>query len=137
MGLVIFRPWQAWKSAKWVAFLAVLALAIGIGAATAIYAVIDTLLLKPVPFEHGERFVSVLGASFDDPNGMSSLTPKDALEYQERSRSFDVFGCFVFADYNLTAPGEPQHLNGIEVAPSLVNGLGVYPTMGRWFQDAA
>jgi putative ABC transport system permease protein len=113
-----------------------MALAIGIGSATAIYTVINALLLKTVPFEDGELFVSVLGASFEDPNGMSSLTLKDALEFKERTRSFDVFGCFVFADYNLTAPGEPQHLNGVEVDPSLVNGLGVSPYLGRWFQGA-
>jgi predicted permease len=128
---------RSWRSTKGVGVLAVSALAIGIGAATAIYTVIDALLLKPVPFDHGERFVSVLGASLDDPKGMSSITLKDALEYQEQSRSFDLFGCFVFADYNLTAPGEPQHLNGVEVSPSLVNGLAVNPIIGRWFQQAA
>jgi len=130
------RPWQSWKSAKGVAFLVVLALAIGVGSATAIYSVINALLLKPIPFERGERFVSVLGASFDDPNGMSSVTLKDALEYRERTRSFDLFGWFVFANYNLTAPGQPQHLDGIEVTPPLVNGLGVNPILGHWFRDA-
>jgi putative ABC transport system permease protein len=132
----ISRPWQSWTTAKAVAFLVVLALAIGVGSATAIYTVINALLLRPIPFEHGERFVSVLGASFDDPNGMSAVTLKDALDYQQRTHSFDVFGWFVFVNYNLTAPGEPQHLNGIEVTPSLVNGLGVNPRLGHWFRDA-
>jgi putative ABC transport system permease protein len=132
-----FAPWRSWRNTKAVGFLAVLALATGIGAATAIYTVIDKLLLTPVPFARGDRFVSVLGANVDDPRGMSSLTLKDALDYQEHSRSFDVFGCFVFSDHNLTAPGEPQHLNGVEVSPSLVNSLGVNPEVGRWFRDAA
>jgi len=85
----ISRPWQSWTTAKAVAFLVVLALAIGVGSATAIYTVINALLLRPIPFEHGERFVSVLGASFDDPNGMSAVTLKDVLEYQQRTRGFD------------------------------------------------
>jgi hypothetical protein len=75
--------------------------------------VIDALLKKPIPFDHGERFVSVLGASLDDPDGMSALTLKDALEYQQQTGGFDLFGWFVFADYNLTAPGQPQHLPGV------------------------
>src|SRR5215472_8052092 len=137
MARLISRPWQSWKSAKAVAFLVVLALAIGIGSATAIFTVINALLLKPIPFDHGERFVSVLGASFDDPNGMSSLTLRDALQYQQQTRSFDVFGWFMFADYNLTAPGEAQQLYGVKVTPSLVNGLGVNPLLGNWFRDAA
>ena len=137
MARLISRPWRSWKSAKAVACLVVLALAIGVGSATAIFTVINALLLRPIPFEHGERFVSVLGASFDDPNGMSSLTSKDILQYQERTRSFDLFGWFLFADYNLSAPGEPQHLSSVKVTPALVNGLGVNPLLGNWFPDAA
>jgi putative ABC transport system permease protein len=131
------RAWQSWKNSKPVAVVVVLALTIGIGSATAVYTVVNALLLTPVPFAHGERFVSVLGASFDDPNGMSSVTLKDALEYQRRTHSFDLFGWFVFADYNLTSPGQPQHINGVEVTPALVNGLGVNPRLGRWFQNPA
>ena len=94
-------------------------------------------LLKPIPYEHGERFVSVLGATFDDPKGLSSVTTKDALEYEQRARSFDLFGWFVFNSYNLTAPGEPQFVKGVEVTPPLVNGIGVNPRLGRWFTDAS
>ena len=133
---LLTQPWSSWKSAKAVAFLIVLALTVGIGSVAAIYTVINALLLRPIPYENGERFVSVLGASFDDPSGMSSLTLRDVLEYQQRARSFDIFGWFVFADYNLTAPGQPQHVDGVEVTPALVNGLGVNPRLGRWFRDA-
>src|SRR5947209_2577714 len=137
MPSLLAYPWQSWKGAKAVAILVVLAFAIGVGSATAIYTVIHALLLKPIPFEHGERFVSVLGATFDDPKGLSSVTMKDALEYRQRARSFDLFGSFVFNSYNLTAPGEPQFVNGVEVTPSLVNGIGVNPRLGRWFADAS
>jgi hypothetical protein len=44
---------------------------------------------------------------------MSALTLKDALEYQQQTGGFDLFGWSVFADYNLTAPGQPQHLPGV------------------------
>jgi predicted permease len=136
MPRLISPSLQSWKSAKALGLLAVLALAIGIGSATAIFTVINALLLRPVPFALGERFVSVLGASFDDPGGMSALSLHDVLQYQQQTRSFDVFGWFIFNDYNLTAPGEPQHLNGVKVTPALVNGLGVHPLLGSWFRDA-
>uniref|UniRef100_Q01YF8 Serine phosphatase n=1 Tax=Solibacter usitatus (strain Ellin6076) TaxID=234267 RepID=Q01YF8_SOLUE len=126
---------QSWKSAKAMALLIVLALAIGIGSATAIYTVINTLLLTPVPFEHGERFVSVLGASFNDPERMSSLTPPDVREIRQRARSFDVFGWMRYANYNLTAPGPPLYLNAVLVTPALANRLGVPPRLGRWFAE--
>jgi hypothetical protein len=73
MPSFIALPWQSWKSAKAMAFLIVLAIAIGVGSITAVFAVIYGLLLKPVPYKHGERFVSVLGAHLDDPSGMAAF----------------------------------------------------------------
>src|SRR5664279_2857456 len=105
MAPFLSQAWQSWKSAKATALLVVLAFTVGIGSATAIFAVIHSLLLKPLPYAHGERFVSVLGGSLDDPNGLASLNLGDVLEYQQRARSFDVFGRMQFVDYNLTAPG--------------------------------
>ena len=135
-AVMISHAWQSWKSAKSVALVIVVALTVGIGSATAIYTVINSLLLKPLPYRHGERFVSLLGASLDDPTGRSSLNISDVLEYQKRARSFDVFGWFQFVNYNLTAPGPPQYINGVDVTPPLVNNLGVNPRVGQWFRDA-
>src|SRR5205814_557632 len=130
--------WQAaksWKNSAGVALLVVIAFTVGIGSSTAIFNVVNTLLLKQVPYQHGERFVSVLGGDRKDPASMSALTIEHALEYQ-RMRSFDLFGWFKFDNVNLTSPGQPLYLNGVRVTPALANGLGVNPQIGRWFRDA-
>jgi predicted permease len=126
---------QSWNSARGVAFLVVLALTAGIGSVTTVYTVIDSLFLKPIPYAHGERFVTVLGADRSDPKGLSGLSLKDIAEYEKKLRAYDVFGCMQVTDYNLTAPGAPQHLRGAEVSPMLANGVGVAPERGHWFQD--
>src|ERR1022692_3276372 len=137
MSPFVWQAWQSWKSAKATALLAVVAFTVGIGSATAIYAVIHSLLLKPLPYAHGERFVSLLGGSLNDPVSRSSLNLNDVREYRDRMRSFDAFGWMRFIHYNLTAPGEPRFLNGIGVTPALANSLGVNPRLGRWFRDFA
>ena len=137
MSPFLWQAWQSWKSAKATALLAVVAFTVGIGSATAIYAVIHSLLLKPLPYAHGERFVSLLGGSLNDPFSVSSLNLNDVREYQQGMRSFDAFGRMRYIHYNLTAPGEPRFLNGIGVTPALANSLGVNPKLGRWFRDFA
>ena len=130
----MLQAFQSWKSAKAMAFLIVLALTVGIGSATAIYTVINTLLLTPVPYPHGDRFVSVLGASLDDPGRRSGLTPSNAREFQ-RARSFEIFGWMRYANFNLTSPGPPMYLNAVMVTPALANRLGVAPRIGNWFRE--
>jgi putative ABC transport system permease protein len=131
----VLQGWRSWKSAKAVALLAAAALAIGIGSATAIYTVVDAVLLRPLPWLHGERFVALFGAEASDPGRRSSMSWLDLLDYQQRTRSFDRFGIYQPREFNLTAPGEPQHLTGVEVTPSLLNSLGVNPLLGRWFDQ--
>jgi len=137
MLALILHGWRAWKSAKGVALLAAVALAVGIGSTTAIYTVIHAVLLKPLPYQHAERWVSLFGAEVNDPEHYSSLSHPDLLEYQRRNRVFDVFGWYKPTDFNLTSPGQPQRIRGAEVMPSLAGGAGVNPSLGRWFQDAA
>ncbi len=131
------QGWRSWKSAKSVALLAAAALAIGIGSATAIYTVVDAVLLRPLPWLHADRFVALFGAEESAPGRRSSLSWLDLLDYQKRTHSFDVFGVYQQREFNLTAPGEPQHLKAVEVTPALINSLGVNPILGRWFADAA
>src|SRR6266851_3568097 len=123
MFTFVVHAWKSWKSAKAVGMLAATALAIGIGSATAIYTMVEAVLLKPLPWPHGERFVSLFGADVRDPVHVSSSSWPDLLEYEQRTRSFDAFGAYRLREFSLTAPGEPQHLGGIEVSRSFVNSL--------------
>ncbi len=136
--LSLFRQaLNSWKNARGVALLAIIALAFGIGSATAIYTVVHAVLLKPLPYREGNRFVGVFGALKSEPGRWSGFSATYAKAFEQRNHSFDVFGWFVSADFNLSSPGQPQHINGLRVTPSLVDGLGVSPRMGRWFRDAS
>ncbi|MBL8229274.1 MAG: SpoIIE family protein phosphatase [Bryobacterales bacterium] len=135
MLLSFGRAWKSWKSAKGAAILAILAFAAGIGSATAIFTVVNTLLFQPLPYPDGERWITLLGGSLKDPESRSSVGVPDLLTY-EQARSFDAFGWFGLTNLNLTAPGEPRHLKVVRVTPRLVNSLGVSPQLGRWFANA-
>jgi predicted permease len=130
--------WQAlrsWKSAKPIALLAIIAFAVGIGSTTAIFAVVNGVMLKSLPYPQGDRFVTLFGARFTEPGQYSASAFQDLLEYQRRTASFDVFGWFRLSNFNLTSPGEPQYIRGAAVTPSLARNLGVNPVAGQWFTD--
>jgi len=129
------HAWQSWKSARAVAALAAVAFAVGIGSATAIYTVVNGVMLRPLPYPDDHRFVALYGARFSEPRQRSSHTFPDLLEYQQRTQSFDVFGWFRPGSFNMTFAGQPQHVVGAEVTPSLVRNLGVNPIVGQWFLD--
>lgn len=134
---VLFQAWRSWKTAKTVALLAAAALAVGIGSTTAIYTVVNGVMLSPLPYQHGERFVALAGGTVNNPEGRSSLNIADLRRYQQGTQSFDVFGWFRPYNFNLTAPGQPQHISAVAVTPSLASSLGVNPAMGQWFEDEA
>ena len=131
--------WRAWKSAKGVALLAIVAFAIGIGSATAIFTVINGVMLRPLPYPDGDRFVALYSAETTEPGRYGSLSVPDLIDYEKATTSFDVFGWFRLANFNLTVSGDPQYVNGAAVTPSLVQNLGVNPILGQWFssQDGA
>ena len=136
MLTLIWRSWKSWKREKGLALLAILALAIGIGSATAIFTVVDAVLLKPLPYSLSERWIALFAGSTRDPNPnhFGGLAFADLLMYQERMHSFEVFGWFsVAGDFNLTSPGQPRHIEGVEVSPSLITNTGANPVAGRFF----
>jgi predicted permease len=117
--------------------IAVLILALGIGANIAVFSVVNTILLRPLPFHDSQQLVWIAGA--EGKSGLSSVTYSvDA--YQEvlaQNRSFqDVTGYFAFSssdNFKLMGHGEPRPLSGINVVGNFFQTLGVEPSLGRLF----
>ena len=131
---LIGTSWKSWKRAKGLAALAVFALALGIGCTTAIFTVVHAVLLKPLPYTDSERWIDLFSGDTHDPAHFGGLSFADLLMYRERLRDFDVFGWYpVGGDFNLTSPGPPRHISGIEVSPSLIANTGAHPVAGRFF----
>jgi predicted permease len=128
------QAWASWKSAPGVALLAVVAFAVGIGSATAIFTVINGVLLRPLPYPSSERFVALSGANSTQPGIFMAMSVPELRDYEQQTTSFDAFGWFRAGRFHLTAPGEPQLVPGAAVAPALARELGS-PLLGQWFAD--
>ena len=131
----IAQAWRSWMSARSVGVLAVIAFAVGIGSATAIYTVVNGVLLRPLPYAHSDRFVALYSASFSEPEQRGAHAFPDLIEYQQRTRSFDVFGWFTPRSFNMMFGAQPEHVVGAAVTPGLAHNLGVNPVVGQWFVD--
>jgi len=128
------QAWASWKTAPGVALLAIVAFAVGIGSTTAIFTVINGVMLRAVPYPGGERFVTLYGVRTNEPGRFMSFSIPDAQAFQEQTTSFDAFGWFETGQFSLTAPGEPQSVPGAMVTPALARQLGP-PLLGQWFTD--
>jgi predicted permease len=119
------------------ASVAVLILALGIGANIAVFSVVHTILLRPLPFHDPQQLVWM--ASDRGVGGLSAVTYTVAAyeEFQRHNRSFQaVTGYdpyFGDTDYKLTGRGEPQQIAGVAVAGDFFPTLGVKPSLGRLF----
>jgi predicted permease len=113
--------------------VAIVALALGIGANTAIFSVVNAVLLRPLPFKHPEQLVMVwenaahLGFPKDTPS------PANFLDWQKQGQSFTGMAATAERSFNLTGVGEPERLEGRRVSANLFDLLGVAPLLGRTF----
>ena len=126
---------HSWKSAKGVAILAIVAIALGIGSTTAIYSVIQGVLLNPLGYPHQDRFLVVWSAFSNRPGWQSSFSYLDELEFVARARSVDAFGCFSKESFNVTYQGDARRVVGTQLSPILPQAIGIRPALGRWFQE--
>lgn len=116
--------------------VAILILGLGIGATTAVYSVVDAVLIRPLPFREPERLVRVAN---DGESGLSSITSRSSnlADWKRMNASFeDLAGYFAFYDYQrftLYGKGEPERLVGVGVTESFLPMLGVQPALGRQF----
>jgi putative ABC transport system permease protein len=114
--------------------IAVLTLALGIGANTAIFSVVNAVLLRPLPFAASNRIVSI-GESLP---GFSSTMPMNAPDYRafcERQHSFETLAIYGDRHFDLTGEGRPERVEGARISSSLFPLLGVAPRWGRAFSN--
>jgi putative ABC transport system permease protein len=113
---------------------AVLTLALGIGANSAIFSVVNSVLLNPMPYPHAERLVWIWGRT---PNGgtMAAISPPDFRDYRDRNRTFQHFGAFspFVGPRNWSSGGAAQQLRSAMVTGEFFDALGNAPLLGRNF----
>jgi putative ABC transport system permease protein len=116
-------------------FVAVFTLALGIGANTAIFSLVNSVLLRPLPYRESDRLVRLLQAS--PKLGLSSwgVSQADFATYREQNRSFESLALLSTSGTNLTGNGEPERLSSANVTADFFKVLGLNPLLGRTFQE--
>ncbi|HEV2802101.1 MAG TPA: ABC transporter permease [Pyrinomonadaceae bacterium] len=119
-----------WKSPGFT-LVTVLALALGIGANTAIFSVVNTVLLNPLPYPNGERLVFMGEWSQQVPE--MSVSYPNFSDWRDQQQTMEGIAAFRSSNYVLTGVGEPERLDGRQVSANFFNVLGVTPALGRNF----
>ncbi len=118
------------------AITAVLMLALGIGATTAIFSIVEGVLLRPLPFPQPDRLMVVadlLEGAQVGGNGEAGVTVPDIRNYMRDTHSFTSLGGYQGAGFELSGAGEPAVVNGTRMSGGVLPALGVAPLMGRVF----
>ena len=113
--------------------LAVLALALGIGANTAIFSVAIAILQKPVSFPRLDRLVAVVNVPPQDGQEADPVSPADYLDWKRQTVSFSSMTAMRGAELNLTGKGDPEKVHGELVPSNFFDVLGTGPVLGRAF----
>jgi len=114
------------------AAIAVLTLALGIGANTAIFSVVSGVLLNRLPYRDASRIISMFEEIPNFKN--ASISYPNFLDWQRMNRTFSAIAAYRSAGFNLSGKGEPEHLDGEMISAGFFEILGVNPAMGRTFR---
>jgi putative ABC transport system permease protein len=109
------------------ALTAVIVLALGIGATTAIFSVVDAVLLQPLAYRDSDRLVTIL------MNGDGPVSAGNYIDWRDQSRSFTAMSAAEAWSPNLTGIDSPEHIPGLKVTQDLFPMLGIDPLLGRLF----
>src|SRR5215472_164307 len=125
-------PLRHLRTSRGFTIAAVLMLALGIGATTAIFSIVEGVLLRPLPFPHPERLV-VVSDLVQGGGGEASVTAPDIRAYTRDTHSFEALGGYQTFGYELSRIGEPAQVKAARMSAGVFRALGVAPLMGRFF----
>ncbi|MGH9533661.1 MAG: ABC transporter permease [Terriglobales bacterium] len=124
--------WRAIRRSPGLSAVAIITLALGIGANTAVFSVVDAVLLRPLPYAHPHRLVAIRESMLPQFPVMSVSLP-DYYDWVKQSKTL-ALGAFRWSGFNLTAPGvQPEAIQSGQVTANLFPILGVQPQLGRNF----
>src|SRR5687768_1754875 len=115
-------------------FAAIATLALGVGATSAVFAVVDTVLFRPLPYAAPDRLYSLYEINSRGNVGRTRATAMNFLDWQQQASSFADMAAHVGTGFTLTGRGDPEFALGQLVTPGLLDVLGVQPMLGRSFQ---
>jgi putative ABC transport system permease protein len=111
--------------------IALLTLALGIGANTAIFSIVNSVLIRPLPYKDPDQLVWVWGRL--NLGNTASVSLPDFRDYRAQAQLFDAFACFTTVNLTITGNGEPERLNGSMVSSEFFRVFAVKPAIGREF----
>jgi predicted permease len=128
--------WRMLLKSREVTLAATITLALGIGSSTAVFSVVNAILLKPLPYPHAERIVlpwrlapKGLDIGYDKiPWGLTAIR-----FFWNESKDYEELGAFQPDAFNLTGTGDPAHLQGVRASANFFPALGISPMLGRTF----
>ncbi|MBZ5557251.1 MAG: ABC transporter permease [Acidobacteriia bacterium] len=124
---------RLWRKRPAFACIAILTLALGVGANTAMFSIVNAVLLRSLPYANAERLVSVWSRTAQFPRGL--LSYQEYEELQKQSGSLEALALYLAQSVNLTGVAEPQRLVGIFVTGSFFDVLGLKAERGRLFTE--
>ena len=117
--------------------VAIIVLTLGIGANTAIFTVLNAVLLRPLPYSESERLVMIWETNprFKIAGDTVPVTHGNFMDWREQNTVFEYISALGTGRWNLTGLGEPERISGASVSPSFFQLMGVEPKLGRTFRD--
>ena len=116
--------------------VAVLTVALGIGANTTIFSIVNSVLLQPLPYRDSNRLVTLWQSAKAKELSQFSLTHAHFAAYRDQNHCFERFGAYAQDNFNLTGLGEPERIRGAKVTLDFFDALGQQPFLGRTFFPA-
>ncbi len=113
--------------------IAVLTLALGIGANTAIFSAVNAILLRPLPYKDSSRIVNVWTTLSYFPNFRLGNSPADITDIRDGSHALEQMAAYKSETLNLTGAGDPEEVSAGLLSAEFLPALGIRPAMGRWF----
>ena len=118
-----------------VTLIAVITLAMGIGANTAIFSLVDAILFKPLPFSEPDRLVNLWNTNVQISSDRIPVTVEDFQDWREQATSFQEMGLYRFESVNATGDGKPERLRALRCDSSLLPTFGLPASLGRFFAE--